>query len=112
MSVEQVMARAKRAREAYRRMVRDLEARGETTIAKKAQAAMDQIKLDGLIKEQSAPNERDVVERFGGVQIAKEDLPDYGVDPAVLYIMNDEQGFEPPGDFYGFPDGSMVLLKQ
>lgn len=112
MSVEQIMARAKRAREAYRRMVKDLEARGEVTIARQAQDAMDAIKLDSITKQAEPPSEKDVVSRYGGVLIAKEDLPDYGIDPAVLYLMNDEQGFDPPGDFYGFPDGSMVLIEQ
>ena len=114
MSVEQVMARAKRAREAYRRMVQDLEARGETTIARKAQDAMDAIKVEGLVSSDfdSTPSEKEVISRYGGVLIAKEDLPDYGIDPAVLYLMNDQQGFDSPGDFYGFPDGSMVLIEQ
>ena len=112
MSVEQIMARAKRAREAYRRMVKDLESRGEQTLAKQAEIAMDQIKVEALAKSLEVVSEVDVVERFGGVLISKDDLPDYGIDPAVLYLMNDEQGFDVPGNFYGFPDGSMVLLEQ
>lgn len=112
MSVEQIMHKAKRAREAYRRMVRDLEARGEVTMAKKAQMAMDQIKLESLTKNANPPKKADIVELLGGVQIANEDLPDYGIDPRVLYLMNEEQGVEVPGNFYGFPDGSMVLLKK
>ena len=111
MSVEQIMARAKRAREAYRQMVRDLEARGETTLAKKAMMAADEIKLESLAKNVQPPKKVDIVERFGGVLIANEDLPDYGIDPGVLYLMNEEQGTDIPGDFYGFPDGSMVLLN-
>ena len=112
MSVEQVMARAKRAREAYRRMVQDLEARGEQTLAKQAETAMDRIRVEALANPADLPKEVEVVERFGGVLIAKEDLPDYGIDPAVLYLMNDEQSYDPPGTFYGFPDGSMVLLER
>jgi len=111
MSVEQIMERAKRARQAYRRMVRDLDARGEVTLAKKAIAAMDKMKLEGFAKGTHSPQEHDVVEHFGGVMIAKEDLPNYGLDPAVMYIMNEEQGYEPKGKFYGFPDGSLVMLK-
>lgn len=111
MSVEQIMARAKRAREAYRRMVRDLEARGETTMARKAMAAIDEIRLESLAKNVRPPKKVDIVERLGGVLIAKEDLPDYGIDPGVLYLMNEEQGKDVPKEFYGFPDGSMVLLQ-
>ena len=110
MSVEQIMARAKRAREAYRQMVRDLEARGEQTLAKQAESAMDKIRVESLAAATDTPKEVEVVERFGGVLIAKEDLPDYGIDPAVLYLMNEESSYDPPGDFYGFPDGSIVLL--
>ncbi len=111
MTVEQVMAKSKRARDAHRKLMLDMAARGEMTMAGRVMANVDKLTLEATLSNSEELDVTKYIVEAGGIALKREELPDYGIDPAVLYLMNEEESFDPPGTFYGFDDGSIVLLE-
>lgn len=113
MFTQQALATAKRAREAQRRIFTDMERSGEQPLADRVIARIDDMKVKHLASGAQEPlDERRIISDMGGFAIEKDELYMYGVDPAVLYVLNDEESTEPQGEFYGFDDGSIIYVEQ
>lgn len=112
MATEHELAMAKRAREAQRRVLRRMEHSGERALADCVVAKIDDINVKQAASGEKRPvDEHRVITDMGGFPIDNSELHMYGIDPAVLYVLNDEEATEPMGKFYGFDDGSIIMVK-
>lgn len=111
MITERELSQARRAREAHRQTLNAIESRGQQSLADKAVAEIDDLKVSHLSSGVSGEfDEHEAMNKLGGRPIANEDLISYGIDPGVLYLLNDEEDPEPRGSFYGFDDGSIAIV--
>ena len=112
MITQQSLNMAKRAREAHRRVHEDFERHGQQSMADKAVAKIDDMKLKHLAAGEKEPfEENKAIVSLGGIPIEKDELINHGLDPAVLYILNDEESMEPLGTYYSFDDGSLAFVN-
>lgn len=104
---------ARRSRDANRRLMAGVRETGRQTMADQVLERSGEEALRHAVADAPPAGETPLdmlALQMGGLLVGEDEYFDYGLEPAVFYLMNDEESTEAPGRFYSFSDGSLLMV--